>query len=128
MDKVVFLFSKEVFTPEALYGLSREQCEAFAAAPNYGEDDSFVKVDATGCKTEREVMEKNGFSYDDYLTKSYGVDPCRVVSVVWDTDGVNPRDIKGLPLEVNVPYSIADEDIADYLSDTYGYCVESFSF
>ena len=48
-----------------------------------------------------------------------------VTNIAWDTDG---EDID-LPTEVEVPNDIAcDEDeIADYLSDEYGWCVISFS-
>jgi len=55
----------------------------------------------------------------------------KVTDITWDTDG---EDIE-LPTEVEVPNDIAhdedgriDEDeIADYLSDEYGWCVISFS-
>ena len=62
-----------------------------------------------------------------------------VTDIVWDTDGVSIDD---LPEEVMIdPKEIIDDDdlerldecigrydgeIADYLSDTYGYCVEAF--
>ena len=57
----------------------------------------------------------------------------RVIDIDWDTDG---QDIKNLdlPTEVEVPDDIADEifdggyddDVADWLSDEYGYCVYGF--
>ena len=40
----------------------------------------------------------------------------RLVLVDWD-DGEN------LPTKVKIPTNITDEDVADYLSDTYGFCV-----
>ena len=43
-------------------------------------------------------------------------------NIEWDTDG---EDID-LPSEVCIPNNIADEDIADYLSDNYGFCIFSF--
>ena len=41
----------------------------------------------------------------------------RLVLVDWDDDGVN------LPTKVKIPTDIDDEDVADYLSDTYEFCV-----
>lgn len=46
--------------------------------------------------------------------------------IKWETDGSDTL----LPKEVEIPGSIDihdDNAIADYLSDTYGYLVESFS-
>ena len=47
------------------------------------------------------------------------------VQVKWDTDGYSVEEL-GLPTIVNMP-TLNEEDIADYLSDEYGYCVESFT-
>lgn len=47
------------------------------------------------------------------------------VKVNWDTDGVSAKEL-GLPEVVNMP-TLSEENIADYLSDEYGYCVESFT-
>ena len=41
----------------------------------------------------------------------------RLILVDWDDDGEN------LPTEVKIPTDITDEDVADYLSDTYEFCV-----
>ena len=41
----------------------------------------------------------------------------RLILVDWDDDGEN------LPTKVKIPTDIDDEDVADYLSDTYGFCV-----
>lgn len=51
-------------------------------------------------------------------TKRYAID------IDWDTDG---QDDHGLPDEVQVPDDIHDDDVADYLSDTYGFCVFGLS-
>lgn len=48
----------------------------------------------------------------------------KVTDIIWDTDG---EDIDNLPEEVNIPDDIDEDDIADYLSDEYGWCVESFN-
>lgn len=46
------------------------------------------------------------------------------VRVNWDTDGRSAKEL-GLPEVVDMP-TLNEENIADYLSDEYGYCVESF--
>ena len=46
------------------------------------------------------------------------------VRVNWDTDGFSVEEL-GLPEVVDIP-TLDMYDIADYLSDEYGYCVESF--
>lgn len=46
------------------------------------------------------------------------------VKVNWDTDGHSAKEL-GLPEVVDMP-TLNEENIADYLSDEYGYCVESF--
>lgn len=47
------------------------------------------------------------------------------VRVNWDTDGQSVNEL-GLPEVVDMP-TLSEENIADYLSDEYGYCVESFT-
>ena len=50
----------------------------------------------------------------------------RAINIIWDTDGISVDD---LPEEVNIPEdedTFNDEDISDYLSDVYGWCVKSF--
>ena len=47
------------------------------------------------------------------------------VCVEWATDG-HPIEDLGLPTEVNVPDNIGIDDIADWLSDKYGFLVETF--
>lgn len=49
-----------------------------------------------------------------------------VVNIQWDTDN-EPIEEFGLPVEVNVPRNIPEEDIADWLSDQYGFLVFSFN-
>ena len=49
----------------------------------------------------------------------------KAINIKWDTDG---EEIT-LPIEVEIPENIVDEDdetsVANYLSDTYGWCVLS---
>lgn len=47
------------------------------------------------------------------------------VKVNWDTDNY-PLEECNLKEIVDIPNNIEEEDIADYLSDEYGYCVFSF--
>ena len=46
------------------------------------------------------------------------------IFVVWDTDNCY---VPELPEFVNVPDTCEEEQIADYLSDEFGFCVESFT-
>lgn len=48
-----------------------------------------------------------------------------LVVVEWDTDGV-PSEELGLPSVVKIPEYIPEDEVADYLSDKYGYCVDSY--
>ena len=47
----------------------------------------------------------------------------KVTDIKWVTDG---WDIE-LPSEVEVNDDLSDDEIADYLSDTYGWLVDGFS-
>jgi hypothetical protein len=47
------------------------------------------------------------------------------VKVNWNTDGYSLEEL-GLQEVVNIP-TLSIDDVADYLSDEYGYCVESFT-
>lgn len=49
-----------------------------------------------------------------------------VSNIKWETDGLDANDL-GLPTNVEVSDDLDDDEIADYLSDTYGWLVESFS-
>lgn len=44
-------------------------------------------------------------------------------NIDWDTE----NDDLDLPNEVEIPNEIDEEMIADYLSDTYGFCINSFN-
>ena len=46
-----------------------------------------------------------------------------VTDIKWETDG----EIVSLPTEVEVDDNMSDDEIADYLSDTYGLLVDGFS-
>ena len=46
----------------------------------------------------------------------------KAINIKWDTDG-DKEVLNELPTEVTIPESTEEEDICDYLSDEYGYCV-----
>lgn len=52
----------------------------------------------------------------------------KAINIIWDTDG---EEIDGLPTEMEFPDELFDggydDDVADYLSDQTGWCVESFN-
>jgi hypothetical protein len=54
---------------------------------------------------------------------------CVITEIDWDTDG---EEIEGLPANVTLELEdldglgVSDEDVADELSDRYGFCVNSF--
>ena len=43
-------------------------------------------------------------------------------NIDWDTDG----EVVNLPSDVWIPNGVDEKDIADYLSDRFGWCVKSF--
>ena len=49
-----------------------------------------------------------------------------VFNIVWSVD--ETEDLEELPVEVEVPDEVNEEDIADWLSDQYGYLIESFQY
>ena len=46
-----------------------------------------------------------------------------VSDIIWVTDGYEIS----LPTDVEVSDNMSDDEVADYLSDTYGFLVEGFS-
>jgi len=47
----------------------------------------------------------------------------KVSDIKWVTDG----EVVELPTEIEVNDDLSDDEITDYLSDTYGWLVDSFS-
>ena len=98
------------------------------------------------CSTEQEVIDtlehiidriQSGYACG-YLTDTdaegdWGMDgeeeEEREVYVEWDVSDSEFENFmdEGVPRKVYVPMSVAEEDIADWLSDKYGYCVESYT-
>ena len=54
----------------------------------------------------------------------------KAINIIWDIEVEDCQeyddDDLGLPNEVDIPNDIEDDYIADYLSDEYGFCVETF--
>ena len=48
----------------------------------------------------------------------------KVTEIIWDTDG-DKEALESLPTETEVPDEADDDDVADYLSDKYGYLVDA---
>ena len=46
----------------------------------------------------------------------------KALNIKWETDGYCPE----LPEEVEIPDNVDEDCVADYLSDTYGWLVETF--
>lgn len=53
-------------------------------------------------------------------------EPWKVVNIVWDIKDDEWEDEPDVPAEVEVPGDVDEDDISDWLSDEYGYCVESY--
>lgn len=49
----------------------------------------------------------------------------KAINIKWDTDG-DKEVLNELPTEVTIPENTEEEDVCDYLSDEYGYCVFGF--
>lgn len=64
--------------------------------------------------------------YDYDVMKDYLKSRAYAVDIDWDTDGEDEEDL-GLPSRVEIPFFVDDDEIADYLSDEYGYCVFGFN-
>ena len=46
----------------------------------------------------------------------------KAINIKWDTDD----QVVDLPTEVEIPEGYSEDEVADYLSDEYGYCVFNF--
>ena len=93
----------------------------------YSQADGCNIVVFADSREEAEVKYENGeFTLEDEEPAAEGIDvEDRVVRVNWDTDGESPEEC-GLPDEVTIPWWVPDDGVADYCSDIYGYCVESW--
>ena len=98
------------------------------------------------CCTEQDLIDtleyiidkiQSGYAYggltDTNVKGDWGMDgeaeEEREVYVEWDVPDSEFEYFvcEGIPRKVYVPMSVAEEDIADWLSDKYGYCVRSYT-
>lgn len=49
----------------------------------------------------------------------------KAYNIKWDTDGATLKEC-GLPRSVVIPDDVADDEVGDWLSDTYGFCHEGY--
>jgi hypothetical protein len=79
--------------------------------------------------TERFMVEEIDMSKEE--VKYFGVARVRIVTDIdWDVDQDDFDDeaaLLKLPTRVSIPWNVFDDDIADWLSDEYGYCVNGFN-
>lgn len=48
------------------------------------------------------------------------------VGIIWDLEDGFDNEVNYLPQEVDIPESIKEEDVADWISDEFGFCVENW--
>lgn len=48
----------------------------------------------------------------------------KATHIIWDVD--YPEDLEGLPTEIEIPDSVDEEDVPDYLSDLTGFCHKGY--
>lgn len=85
-------------------------------------DDKTINIDEECMRDEFEAKLKSIIGAID-IANDYRYRKTFKVSVNWETDG----EIVDLPKVVEIPKDIDDEEIADYLSDKYGWLVNSYS-
>ena len=91
--------------------------------PNHDERGRFCSVGDCKIKSEKtpeeyEEQTKRRFASADKPTQL-------VTGIMWDVD--EDYDGQPLPTEVEVPAGMNEDEISDYLSETYGFCHEGFS-
>ena len=92
---------------------------------SYSQADGCNLIVYADCYEEAEEKYENGeYILEDEEPLPEDVEE-RLVKVDWDTDGEDIEEC-GLPEEVSVPWYVTDEEVADYCSDIYGYCVNSW--
>ncbi len=78
---------------------------------------------AAGCRDRILAVEDATVDTVEEMLKKYHSDKCILITgIQWDTDG---EDID-LPDEVYIPFEVEDDEVADYLSDMFDFCVICF--
>ena len=97
-----------------------------------------VEVEAENINDARQVAESsenwdmveiaNNLALQEGETQAvedYPLANVKVISVDWDTDGMDEEELD-LPNEVEIPIGIDDDQVSDWLSDIYGFCVKGW--
>ena len=58
-------------------------------------------------------------------TRVLGWKPHKAYRIKWDTDGASLKEC-GLPTSTIVPFGMDEDEVFDWLSDTYGFCHDGF--
>lgn len=61
----------------------------------------------------------------DMETRVLGWKPHKAYRIKWDTDGASLKEC-GLPTSTIVPFGMDEDEVSDWLSDTYGFCHDGF--
>lgn len=113
--------------------LEAHRKEILDAGKDTADDTTLPTEDDIVADIELSVMNENGTYWNGWgvtdtydhepLSLQYGEDFIRkVTDIDWDTDG----EKIDLPSEVEIKEYVPEEDIADALSDMYGFCVNNF--
>ena len=49
----------------------------------------------------------------------------KAVNIKWDVD--DKKELESLPLEIDIPDDIEEDEIEDYISDVTGFCHRGFN-
>ena len=87
-------------------------------------DEVYEKLDDMSCENASEAL---GVSYRQYADMTTGERHDLAYDIFRHSPGAL-FDFLGLPEEVEIPEEVGDneEDISNWLSDTFGYCHEGF--
>ena len=105
----------------------------------YGEELPQEAYDSLLAQTNEHLIDKiNNDEVNDNLEEYYPDDECpygtldsdkeepntKLIGVEWDTD--TEEEANELPATVRIPEDMDDENVCEYLSDEYGFCVKSW--
>lgn len=87
-----------------------------------------IEVEAESSENWDMVEIANNLALQEGETQAvedYPLANVKVIGVDWDTDGMDEEELD-LPNEVEVPSDIDDDQVSDWLSDIYGFCVKGW--
>ena len=88
------------------------------------EDEAIALAKETTCYPVDEIM-GNAYVLEGESQVINASDTIRV-QVDWDVDDV--EDLESLPSVVEVPDGVEENDICDWISDNYGFCINSWTY